>query len=57
MNPHIAKFLSKYGMILFITGVVIGASVAHKQKSLAKLEKAKSISINIPIYSSLLASK
>ena len=57
MNPHIAKFLSQYGMILLITGAIIGASVAHKQKSLAKLEKTKKLSINIPIYSSLLASK
>ena len=57
MNPYLSKFLSQYGIILLITGAIIGASVAHKQKSLSKLEKAKKLSINIPIYSSLLASK
>ncbi len=31
MNPHIAKFLSEYGMKILIAGIILGAYVAHNQ--------------------------
>lgn len=31
MDSRISKFLSEYGMKLFITGIILGAYVAHGQ--------------------------
>jgi len=34
-----SKTLKKYGVYLFLVGIIIGAMVAHKQKMLTKKEK------------------
>ena len=49
MDSRISKFLSQYGMIFLMAGMIIGASVAHKQKSLSKLGKTTSKFLFIPL--------